>query len=80
MRELRVGDVAAFVPVNQKVADFLSRVHRYSQKMREFLMPEASKPFGDVTSCRSGGVLALIAVLEISDDVRLCNYFEDQTS
>ena len=43
-------------------------------------MSESSEAFGDVARRRSGGVLALIAVFEVANDVRLGSNCEDQTA
>jgi hypothetical protein len=77
---LRIGDVPAFVAIDQKVTNFLQRSHRNAQKLRELFVTETAEAFRDVARGRSGGVFALIAVFEVSNDVRLRNYFEDQAS
>jgi hypothetical protein len=78
--QLSVGDVPPFVAIDQKIGNFLQRAHRNAQKLRELFVTETAEAFRDVARRRSGGVLTLIAVFEVSNDVRLRNYFEDQSS
>jgi len=74
---LSVGDVPTFVAIDQEITNFLQRAHRNAQKLCELFVTEPAEAFRDVARGRSGGVFALIAVFEVSNDVGLRNYFED---
>jgi hypothetical protein len=47
------------------------------KEMSELAMTESAEALGDITGRRSGRILALIAVFEVSRDVRLRGYFKD---